>query len=127
MGHHQLPHHRQADTAAGRRAVRAEADERLPDPVPVARRDAPAPILNLQPYGRIVWLRDIVTVVLQDGRPARLRGVMIDVTRLPDTAPAPGPSSFGIEVSPAANVGGGAGWVAGPAPLSVAPSCSPGT
>lgn len=30
--------------------------------------------------GRIVWLRDIVTVGVQDGRPVKLRGVMIDIT-----------------------------------------------
>ena len=30
--------------------------------------------------GHIVWLRDIVTVETSDGRPIRLRGVMVDVT-----------------------------------------------
>jgi PAS domain S-box-containing protein len=30
--------------------------------------------------GRVVWLRDIVTVVVQDGRPVKLRGIMVDVT-----------------------------------------------
>jgi PAS domain S-box-containing protein len=30
--------------------------------------------------GRIVWIRDLVTVVVEDGRPVRLLGVMIDVT-----------------------------------------------
>ena len=30
--------------------------------------------------GQIVWLRDIVTVEMSEGRPARLRGVMVDVT-----------------------------------------------
>jgi PAS domain S-box-containing protein len=30
--------------------------------------------------GRIVWLRDIVTVEMSEGRPARLRGVMVDIT-----------------------------------------------
>jgi PAS domain S-box-containing protein len=30
--------------------------------------------------GRTVWLRDIVSVVLDDGHPDRLRGVMVDVT-----------------------------------------------
>ena len=30
--------------------------------------------------GRIVWLRDIVTVVVEDGTPVKLRGVMIDIT-----------------------------------------------
>jgi PAS domain S-box-containing protein len=30
--------------------------------------------------GRIVWLRDIVTVVVENNRPTLLRGVMIDVT-----------------------------------------------
>jgi PAS domain S-box-containing protein len=30
--------------------------------------------------GRVVWLRDIVTVVLENGLPATLRGVMVDIT-----------------------------------------------
>ncbi|HYI91958.1 MAG TPA: PAS domain S-box protein, partial [Bryobacteraceae bacterium] len=30
--------------------------------------------------GRLVWLRDIVTVETTDGRPARRRGVMVDIT-----------------------------------------------
>jgi hypothetical protein len=30
--------------------------------------------------GRIVWLRDIVTVVVENGQPVKLRGVMFDVT-----------------------------------------------
>lgn len=30
--------------------------------------------------GRVVWLRDYVRVVFEDGRPARLRGVMVDIT-----------------------------------------------
>jgi PAS domain S-box-containing protein len=30
--------------------------------------------------GRIVWVRDLVTVVVEDGHPARLRGVMVDTT-----------------------------------------------
>jgi PAS domain S-box-containing protein len=30
--------------------------------------------------GRLVWVRDLVTVVLQGDRPSRLRGVMVDVT-----------------------------------------------
>jgi PAS domain S-box-containing protein len=30
--------------------------------------------------GRAVWLRDIVTVVVENGRVARLRGVMVDIT-----------------------------------------------
>ncbi|MDI3287443.1 ATP-binding protein [Polyangium sp. 15x6] len=30
--------------------------------------------------GRVVWLRDYVRVVLENGRPARLRGVMVDIT-----------------------------------------------
>src|SRR5262245_31015760 len=30
--------------------------------------------------GRVVWLRDLVTVVLEGGRPTRLRGVMVDMT-----------------------------------------------
>lgn len=30
--------------------------------------------------GRLVWLRDIVTLVIEDGRATKLRGVMIDIT-----------------------------------------------
>lgn len=30
--------------------------------------------------GRIVWLRDIVNVEVVDGRPSRLRGIMVDIT-----------------------------------------------
>ncbi|HEX8819159.1 MAG TPA: ATP-binding protein [Archangium sp.] len=30
--------------------------------------------------GRIVWLRDIVTVISEDERPLKLRGIMVDVT-----------------------------------------------
>lgn len=36
--------------------------------------------------GRTVWLRDIVTVVEEAGKPAILRGVMTDVTALKDAA-----------------------------------------
>jgi PAS domain S-box-containing protein len=30
--------------------------------------------------GRVVWLRGLVTLVVEGGRPARLRGVMVDIT-----------------------------------------------
>jgi PAS domain S-box-containing protein len=30
--------------------------------------------------GRVIWLRDIVTVVVEDGQAAKLRGVMVDIT-----------------------------------------------
>ena len=30
--------------------------------------------------GSVVWLRDVVTVVLEGDHPARLRGVMVDIT-----------------------------------------------
>ncbi|NMO20071.1 PAS domain S-box protein [Pyxidicoccus fallax] len=30
--------------------------------------------------GRVVWLRDIVTVLAEAGRPQRLRGIMVDIT-----------------------------------------------
>ena len=30
--------------------------------------------------GHVVWVRDLVTVVLQEGRASRLRGVMVDIT-----------------------------------------------
>jgi PAS domain S-box-containing protein len=35
--------------------------------------------------GRTVWLGDIITVVIEDGRPVKLRGVMIDVTERKET------------------------------------------
>ena len=31
--------------------------------------------------GRVVWLRGIVTAVVEDGRASRLRGIMVDITR----------------------------------------------
>lgn len=31
--------------------------------------------------GRIVWLRDLVTVIVEDGVPVKLRGVMLDITQ----------------------------------------------
>src|SRR5262249_43633107 len=31
--------------------------------------------------GRTVWMRDLVTVVVENGRASRLRGVMVDITR----------------------------------------------
>jgi PAS domain S-box-containing protein len=30
--------------------------------------------------GRVVWIHDLVTVVVEDGRPVRLRGLMVDIT-----------------------------------------------
>lgn len=30
--------------------------------------------------GRFIWVRDIVTIIAEDGRPTRARGIMIDVT-----------------------------------------------
>jgi PAS domain S-box-containing protein len=30
--------------------------------------------------GRVVWFRDLITLVVESGRPGRLRGVMVDVT-----------------------------------------------
>ena len=30
--------------------------------------------------GRVVWLRDVVSVDMEDGRPIRSRGIMVDVT-----------------------------------------------
>ncbi|MER3522778.1 MAG: hypothetical protein C4326_01585 [Ignavibacteria bacterium] len=35
--------------------------------------------------GRVVWLRDIVSVVQEDGRPIKLRGIMVDVTERKNT------------------------------------------
>lgn len=34
--------------------------------------------------GRVVWLRDIVNVVMKDGKPESLRGVMVDITSFKD-------------------------------------------
>ncbi|SHG22144.1 PAS domain S-box-containing protein [Flavobacterium segetis] len=31
--------------------------------------------------GSIVWLRDIVNIIIEDGRPTNLRGIMIDITK----------------------------------------------
>ena len=36
--------------------------------------------------GRMVWLHDLVTVIVEDGRPRFLRGLMVDVTRDKRTA-----------------------------------------
>jgi PAS domain S-box-containing protein len=30
--------------------------------------------------GRVVWMHDLVTVVMEDGQPVRLRGLMVDIT-----------------------------------------------
>src|SRR6185295_11272222 len=30
--------------------------------------------------GRIVWLHDVVSVVVENGRPVQLRGIMVDIT-----------------------------------------------
>ncbi|MGK2858683.1 MAG: PAS domain S-box protein [Thermoanaerobaculia bacterium] len=38
--------------------------------------------------GRLVWIRDIVTVVARDGRPDVLRGVLFDVTAIREAAQA---------------------------------------
>lgn len=38
--------------------------------------------------GRVVWLRDIVTVVVENGEAVKLRGVMVDVTRQRQTEDA---------------------------------------
>jgi len=38
--------------------------------------------------GRVVWVRDIVTVVVEEGQPVRLRGVMVDVTAQKQAAAA---------------------------------------
>lgn len=36
--------------------------------------------------GRVLWIRDKVTVVSQDGRPVQLHGIMLDVTEIKRTA-----------------------------------------
>ena len=35
--------------------------------------------------GKVIWLRDIVNVVVEDGKPRWLRGVMFDITHLKET------------------------------------------
>ncbi len=30
--------------------------------------------------GRVVWLRDLVTVLIENGNPVKLVGVMVDIT-----------------------------------------------
>ncbi|RME45315.1 MAG: GAF domain-containing protein, partial [Caldilineae bacterium] len=30
--------------------------------------------------GRVVWIRDLVSVIVKDGQPVRLRGIMVDIT-----------------------------------------------
>ncbi|MGC8874456.1 MAG: MEDS domain-containing protein [Chloroflexia bacterium] len=44
------------------------------------KRDHEIEYRMLAADGRTVWLRDIVTVVVEDGRPVKLRGVMVDIT-----------------------------------------------
>lgn len=44
------------------------------------RRDHEFEYRMIAADGRVVWLRDIVTVVVEDDRPTKLRGVMIDIT-----------------------------------------------
>ncbi len=44
------------------------------------RRDHEFEYRMIAADGRIVWLRDIVTVVVENDRPVRLRGVMVDIT-----------------------------------------------
>jgi PAS domain S-box-containing protein len=46
----------------------------------VEKRDHDLEYRMIAADGRVVWLRDLVTVVLEDDRPSRLRGVMVDVT-----------------------------------------------
>jgi PAS domain S-box-containing protein len=38
--------------------------------------------------GRVVWVRDIVTVIAEEGRPVRLRGILLDVTAQRDASAA---------------------------------------
>ena len=44
------------------------------------RRDHDFEYRMIAAGGRVVWLRDLVTVVVQAGRATRLRGVMVDIT-----------------------------------------------
>jgi PAS domain S-box-containing protein len=44
------------------------------------RRDCDFEYRMLAADGRAVWMRDLVTVVLERGEPVRLRGVMVDIT-----------------------------------------------
>ncbi|MEK7225989.1 MAG: PAS domain S-box protein, partial [Bacteroidota bacterium] len=38
--------------------------------------------------GRVVWLRDIVSVILENNEPVRLRGLMVDITKQKETEAA---------------------------------------
>jgi PAS domain S-box-containing protein len=44
------------------------------------RRDHEFEYRMIAADGRVLWLRDIVTVVVEDDQPTKLRGVMIDIT-----------------------------------------------
>jgi two-component system, cell cycle sensor histidine kinase and response regulator CckA len=56
--------------------------------------------------GRTIWLKDIVTVLLQDGQPVTLRGLMVDITALKATEAALRASEERLRLAiAAANVG----------------------
>ena len=46
----------------------------------LARRDHDFEYRMIAADGRTVWLRDLVTVIVEDGQPVRLSGVMLDIT-----------------------------------------------
>lgn len=49
--------------------------------------------------GRLVWIRDIVTVVARDGRPDVLRGVMFDITAVREAQQALGDSERQLRIT----------------------------
>jgi PAS domain S-box-containing protein len=53
---------------------------RLGQQASVERRGYESEYRMLAADGRVVWLRDQVVLVVEGGRPARLRGVMVDIT-----------------------------------------------
>ncbi|MDT8442666.1 MAG: PAS domain S-box protein [Desulfuromonadales bacterium] len=46
-----------------------------------AKRDHDFEYRMIAADGRVVWLKDLVSVIVEDGRPVRLSGVMLDITR----------------------------------------------
>ena len=45
------------------------------------KRDHELEYRMIHASGQIIWLRDLVTVIIEDGQPVKLRGVMVDITQ----------------------------------------------
>ena len=45
------------------------------------KRDHELEYRMIHANGQIIWLRDLVTVIIEDGQPVKLRGVMVDITQ----------------------------------------------